>query len=70
MASRGPRVIKKQSMHEAKDPLVEKQYARELFLAKSQLRVNVNKFGPRASGLGQHVMRKCPLKRKMSAPVG
>ena len=28
-------------------------------------------FGPhRASGLGPHVVRKCPLKRKMSASVG
>jgi hypothetical protein len=39
-------------------------------MAKSQLGVKENKVGPRASGLGPHVMRKCPLKRTMSAPVG
>ncbi len=49
---------------------MEEQYAREALVAKSQLRVKVNKIGPRASGLGPHGMRKCPLKRKMSAPVG
>ena len=71
MACGGPLVIKKQSVHKAKGPLVEKQYAREALVAKSQLRVKVNKIGPRASGLGPHCMRKCPLKQnKMSAPVG
>jgi len=49
---------------------VDKQYATEALVAKSQLRVKVNKIGPRASGLGPHVMRKCPLKRKLSATVG
>ena len=47
-----------------------KQSARETLVAKSQLRVRVNKIGPRASGLDPHGMRKCPLERKMSAPVG
>ena len=70
LAWNGPRQIKKQSLHKAKGPLVEKQHAREALVAKSQLRVKVNKIGLRASGLGQHCMRKCPLKRKMSAPVG
>ena len=45
-------------------------YAREALVAKSQLRVKVNKIGPRASELGPHCMKKCPLKQKMSAPVG
>ena len=57
-------------MHTAKGPFLAEQYALEALVAKSQLRVKVNKIGPRASGSGPHVMRKCPLKRKMSAPVG
>ena len=43
---------------------MEKQYAREALVAKSQLRVKANKIGPRALGLGPHCIRKCPLKRK------
>ena len=58
VASRGPRVLKK---HKAEGPLVENQYRREALVAKSQLRVKENKIGPRASGLGPDVMRKCPL---------
>ena len=49
---------------------MEERYAREALVAKSQLRVKVNKIVPRASGFGPHGMRKCPLKRKMAAPVG
>ena len=49
---------------------MEEQYVREALMAKSQLRVKVNKISPRASGLGPHGMWKCPLKQKMSAPVG
>src|SRR5208282_585728 len=62
--------LKKQSLHKVKCPLEEEQYAREALVAKSQLRVKVNKIGPRASGLDPHCMRKCPLKRKMSSPIG
>ena len=53
-----------------KGPLVVKQSAREELVAKSQLRVRVNKIGPRASGLGPHAMGKCALKRKFSVTVG
>ena len=60
----------KQSVHKAKGPILEEQYARESLMATSQLRVKVNNIDPRASGLSPHGMRKCPLKRKISAPVG
>ena len=39
VASRGPRVIKRQAVHRAKGQHVEKQYACEAHVAKSQLRV-------------------------------
>ena len=64
LAWNGPREIKKQSLHKAKGPLVEKQYAREALVAKSQLRVKENNIGQRALGLGPHCIRKCLLKRK------
>ena len=57
VASRDPREIKKTVTAQAKGPLVEEQYAREAFVAKSQLRVKVNKIGPRASGLRPYCMR-------------
>ena len=41
VASRDPRVIKKTVTAKAKGPLVEEQYAREMLVAKSQLRVKV-----------------------------
>ena len=63
-------MIKHRSVHKSKGPLVMKHSAREALVAKSQLRVRVNKIGPRASGLGPHVMGKCPLKLKISVPVG
>ena len=72
MASRGPRVIKTVSA-QRKGPLVVKQSKRrqsEALVAKSQLRVRVNKIGPRASGLDLHVMGKCALTRKLSMLVG
>ena len=59
VASRDPRVIKTVSA-QRKGQLVVKQYALEVLVAKSQLRVKVNKIGPRASGLDPHRMRKCP----------
>ena len=67
-------------MHTAKGPFLAEQYALEALVAKSQLRVKVNKIGPRASGLGPHRMRKCPrplgegpsvsLVRRKSARIG
>jgi hypothetical protein len=69
LASRGIRVIKTVSS-QGKGALVVKQSAREALMAKRQLRVRVNKIGPRASGLGSHVMGKCALTRKLSVPVG
>ena len=69
VASRDPRVIKKQSLHKAKGPLMKEQYAREALVAKSQLRVKVNKIGPRASGLGPHVMRNVRLNEKCPRPL-
>ena len=68
-----PLVIKKTisgSMHKGKGPLVEKQSAREALVTRSpQVRVRVNKIGPRVSGLGPHVMGKCPLKLNVSVCV-
>ena len=54
LAWNGSRKINKQSLHKAKGPLVEKQYAREVLVAKSQLRVKLINIGPRAFGLGPH----------------
>src|SRR5208282_2281308 len=71
VASRDSRELKKQSLHKAKGPLVEEQYAREALVAKSQLRVKENKISPRAPGLGPHCMRKCPPKvKKCPRPLG
>ena len=58
VASRDPRVIKKTVTTQSERSACGEKYAREAFVAKSQLRTKVNKIGPRASGLGPHGMRK------------